>query len=133
MREGEAAAAARGERPPLREGVSDEEAAEQLLAAEEMFRASPEREAAKCWRVESLILCRAYAAAEEACCGLHPDTPDAAYLVAECQWRSGELEKACCTLRNHLQTSEKCRRLGNLLERLQARTRALLRFRLRRC
>jgi hypothetical protein len=93
------ASALRGERPALsREPISDDAAAEQLLAAEEMLQAQPTMEAPKCALVEALILCRSYAAALDACARLQQDSLDAAYLKAEAEWRRGEPTIAKATL-----------------------------------
>ena len=120
-----AASALRGERPALlRLPVTHDAAAEQLLAAEAMLKAQPSLEAAKCAHVEALILCRAYGAALEACTRLQPDSVDGAYLKAEAQWRSGNLEAASATLQApHVQRvgSGKCTALASFLEQLAVR------------
>ena len=120
-----AASALRGERPALpRLPVAHDAAAEQLLAAEAMLQAQPSLEAAKCAHVEALILCRAYGAALEACTRLQPDSVDGAYLKAEAQWRSGNLEAASATLQApHVQRvgSGKCTALARFLEQLAVR------------
>lgn len=96
-----AAAAMRGDRPPLpqQRTVSVEAAAEQLLAAEDMLRANPAMEGVKCAHVEALILCRKYDAALKACTSLLSHSVDALYIKAEAQWRAGKPDAALETLR----------------------------------
>jgi hypothetical protein len=91
----------RGERPPLPQQrlISAEHAAEQLLAAEAMLHAHPDRECVICAYMEALILCRKYGAALKACTSsLLSHSLDALYLKAEAQWRAGSPDAAMETL-----------------------------------
>ena len=106
--------------------MGEEEAAELLLSAEEMLRCSPDREAARSWRIEGLIHVRAYAAAVAACGELMQGTADSAYLLAEALWRSNQLDKAEAALRPFLTASAKCGRLARLVARLKVRNAAAL-------
>jgi hypothetical protein len=96
-----AAAATRGDRPPLpqQRSLSDDDAAEQLLSSEALLHAHPAMEGAKCGHVEALILCRKYDAALKACTLLLPASLNTIYLKAEAQWRGGSPADALETLR----------------------------------
>ena len=118
------AAASRGDRPPLphQRSSSEEDAAEQLLAAEAMLRLHPAMEGAKCAHVEALILCRQYDAALKACTLLLPTSLDTVYLKAEAQWRSGRPADALETLRAAGfvgGAASKCGQLASFLKQLE--------------
>ena len=99
-RDREAQSAANGERAALPcEPLSDDEAAEQLLAAEHMHRLHPTRESVKCARVEALIQCQRCQEALDACKTLMSHSIDAAYLTTEALWRLGRLDDAVAALR----------------------------------
>lgn len=112
-----------GERCALpHEPLSEEAAAELLLAAEQMLALHPTRESIKCARVEALIHCRHYQAALTACRGLMPGSVDAAYLAAEAHWRLGHLNDAVSVLQDAVQrdSSAKCAELMQFIVHLKA-------------
>ena len=87
-----------GSRPALsRSAASLENAALQLISAEHVLAHSPGAEAAKCSKVESLIVCGRYADALCACDNLRCGV-ERVYLEAEALWRDGEVVKALSTL-----------------------------------
>jgi hypothetical protein len=116
-----AASALRGERSALpAHPMSNDAAAEQLLAAEAMLRAQPRMEGPRCAHAEALILCRAYDAALQECARLQPGSLDALYLIAEAQWRGGKPELACATLATESAArSVKCVALASFVKQLQ--------------
>ena len=119
------AEATRGDRPPLpQRSLSDEDAAEQLLAAEAMLRLHPAMEGAKCAHVEAMILCRQYDAALKACTLLLPTSLNTVYLKAEAQWRGGRPGDALETLRAAgiaAGAAGKCAQLASFLKQLVVR------------
>ena len=123
--ERETAEATRGDRPPLpQHSLSDEDAAEQLLAAEAMLRLHPAMEGAKCAHVEAMILCRQYDAALKACSLLLPTSLNTVYLKAEAQWRGGRPGDALQTLRAAgiaEGAAGKCAQLASFLKQLMVR------------
>jgi|APGre2960657444_1045066.scaffolds.fasta_scaffold01111_8 hypothetical protein len=115
----------RGQRAGLlQQAMSEEAAAEQLLAAEAMFALHPTRESVKCARVEALIYCRAYGTALDACRGLQAESVDALYLTAEVHWRAGQLASAEEVLSKAMklsgeQAGGKCAALGAFVVQLR--------------
>lgn len=80
-------------------------------------------QAARCARVEALLLCRRYVDAAAACAALLEGTADRLYLEAEVAWRQGRLSAAADALRQALQVAVagcgKCSSLLWYVEQLQ--------------
>jgi tetratricopeptide (TPR) repeat protein len=118
--EAEQAAAQLGCRPGLsREALPEEEAVEQLYAAERMLAANPGLQAARCAHVEALLLCQRYADAEAECSSLLEGSADRLYLEAEAAWRQGSLATAADRLRQALQVSQGSGKCSGLLRHVQ--------------
>lgn len=117
----EQAAAQAGTRPALtREAVPAEEAAVQLLAADAMLAANPGLHAARCARVEALLLCSRYTDAAAGCSSMLEGTAERLYLEAEVAWRQGRLQDAAEALHLGLQAAGgSCAKCASLLQNVE--------------
>lgn len=92
--EAQQAMAAAGSRPALpRTAGSSEDAALQLISADQVLATNPSLETAKCSKIEALIILTRYPDALAACSELLPGM-ERLYLEAEARWRDGDVANA---------------------------------------